>query len=175
MTVRKGLVSVMAVLILSLALPIKASSEFRIRAGVLSHWDSLFGNCGYIIGSDYLLNLKETPFGIAGGLEYTPSAKNTFYSNTDWKDMAITLSIFYYPTLKREVYLGTGLEYHWLTKDELYLYSNYRSIRKDSGLGLHLIGGFNIGKSLFLECKINSVGIGYRNKGGISLQLGGKF
>lgn len=170
---KKGLVSIMAVLILSLALPTMASSEFRIKMGVQQHKDALFGNCGYIIGGDYLKYLKDSPFSIAGGLEYISSAKNTFYSDTDWKDTAVTLSIFYSPI--KEVYLGTGLEYHWIIEDELYLYSNYRSIRRKSGLGLHLIGGFNIGKSLFLECKINSVGIGYDNKGGISLQLGGKF
>ncbi len=149
--------------------------EFRIKFGVLSHWDNLFGNYGITVGGDYLFYLEDSPFGIAGGLEYTSSVRTTFYADSAWKDIATTLSFLYFPTSTREVYLGMGLEYHWVTEEEILLYTGYRRIRKDSGLGLHLVVGFNLGKNTFLEGKLSSVGIGYRNKGGISLQIGGRF
>ena len=149
--------------------------EFRIKFGVLSHRDSLFGNCGFIVGVDCLLHFGDGPFGIAGELESITSHRITFYENTTWKDTALILSFLYFPTSMREIYFGMGLEYHWIIKEEQYLWSNYCSVQSESGLGLHLVGGFNFGKYIFLEGKISSVGIGYRNKGGISLQIGSRF
>ena len=177
MRARKGLVLIATVvLVLSLALCAKAvDSEIRVKCGVLSHRDNLFGNCGFTMGVDHLLHLQNSPFGITGGLEYTYSAKTTFYSDTDWRDIAATLSFLYFPALTREVYLGMGLEYHWVTEEEIYLYTNYHGVQEESGLGLHFVIGFNLTEHIFIEGKISSLGIGYRNKGGISLQIGSKF
>ncbi len=178
MKVKKGLVLiVVGFLVLSLVLCAGAAdSGVRLKVGAMSHRDSLFfGDKGSVVGIDYLFRLGESPFGIAGGLEYIHFAKRTFYSDTDWKDIATTLSFLYFPTLMKEVYLAMGLEYHWLTEQETYFYRIWHTIRRKSGLGLHLIVGFNLGKRIFLEGKISSVGIGYKNKGGISLQIGGRF
>jgi len=149
--------------------------EFRIKFGILSHRDNFFGYSGFIVGSDYLFYLENSSFGIAGGLEYISSAWTTNYLHRDWRDIVMTLSFLYFPTLTREIYLGMGLEYHHLIQEVTYLYTDRRDIRKDSGLGLHFVIGFNLGENIFLEGKINSVGISCANKGGISLQVGYKF
>lgn len=167
---------VVVFLVLSLILCVGAAdSELRLNFGILSYEDESVGNCGFIVGGDYLFHLGDSPFGIAGGLKYISSANTTFYSDTVWRDIATTLSFFYFPSLTEEVYFGMGLEYHWAAEKVIYLDINNRNLRKESGLGLHFVMGFNLGEHIFLEGKIGSVGIGYRNEGGISLQIGGRF
>lgn len=177
MRMKKGLaLMVMVALILGLALSAGAmDSELRVKLGVLSHKDYLFGNPGLIMGGDCLFYLKDSPLGIAGGLEYISSARTTSYSDIAWRDVATILSFLYFPTIVRGVYLGVGLEYHWMTEEVTHLYKDWRSIRRESGLGLHLVAGFNLGEYIFLEGKISSVEIDIMNKGGISLQIGAKF